>query len=140
MAYQGLPFAGSEIEIDDVVVGLVTSAETTSNIDEAEVTGAEDVSGDSPDQISAKKYRPVGVDKTFSLAGIYKPGDAGQEDLKEAADTGKEVTITSVNQAGYGAELEGFFTNFVSSGALAGVITFTATFRVNDTTEITPAS
>jgi hypothetical protein len=140
MAYQGLPFAGSVIKVDDVVLGLVTSAEITSNIDEAEVTGAEDVSGSSPDQISAKKYRPVGIDKTVAIAGIYKPGDAGQTDLKDAADTGAETDLEVVDQAGYGADLTGFFTNFVKSGALAGVYTFTATFRVNSETAITPGS
>lgn len=140
MAFQGVPFAGASIKIDNDVVGLVTSAEETINVDEVEVTGVEDTSGTAPDEISAKKYRPVGVDQVVSLSGIYKPGDDGQEALKDAALTGAEVDLEVIDQAGFGGDYTGFLTNFVKTGALAGVITFTATFRVNDYTPVAGSS
>lgn len=137
MAYQGLPFAGASIKVDSVVVGIVTGAEETINVDEVEVTGVEDVSGTAPDQISAKKYRPVGVDQTVTINGIYKPGDAGQKDLRDAALAGESIDLEVLDQSGNGTDYEGFLTGFTKTGALAGVITFTANFRVNDYTDVT---
>lgn len=140
MAYQGLPFAGASVKVDDTVIALITGSENNVNIDEVEVTGAEDVSGTAPNQISQKVYRPVGVDETVTLNGVYKTADAGQLDLAEAARLGKEIEIEDIKQDGYGAIYEGFLTGFAVTGALAGVYTFTANFRSNETTLVEPAS
>lgn len=133
-------FAGTSIKIDDVVVAIITDWQSTSNIEEQEVTGAEDTMGTSPNFISRRRYIPVGVDRTAQFSFIVVAGDAGQEAIKEAANAGtRDVELEYVNQAGEGEVLTGFFTNYQNSGQVNGMWTGQATFRANEWEDSTQA-
>lgn len=139
MAYDGVNFAGSSIDVDTETVGKVTAWTETTSISEEMVSGSEDTIGTAPNQLVKEKYRPTSQGVTGNVEGIYIPDNTGQADLKTAAKAGTEVTLTQTDQNGYGNEHTGFFTNFEITGELQGVYTFSAQFRSNDETVQEPA-
>ena len=134
MAEEEIRFAGTVIEVDNSVVAKVTSFTRTFNIQEEDVTGAEDVMDGS--LILHTKFIPVSVGETVNLAGIAIEGDAGQSALREAAENGIEVVLKQTRPTGYGLSMTGYFTGYEESGANASVYKFSGTFRVNEREDI----
>lgn len=140
MSFDGTNFAGSEITIDTTQVGKVTSWTDTTTVNAENVSGSNDTVGTAPNKIIKNKQRPVSVETTANVEGVYVPDDTGQQDLKTAAKAGTEVTLNQTDQNGYGEELTGFFENFEKTGELEGVYTFSAQFYSNEETAVTPSS
>lgn len=135
-------FAGTIIEVEDEVVAKVTSFSRSLSINEEEVTGAEDVIPGS--DILQQQFVSVSMGETASVEGIAIEDasglNAGQSELRDAAETGAIVVLRHTRNTGYGHALTGFFTAYDESGSVSGVYTFSGTFRVTDKSEITPGS
>lgn len=128
-------FAGTVIEIDDVVVAKVTSFQRTLDIQETETTGSEDtVDGGN---ILRQQFIAVAVGETIALEGIAIEADAGQSALATAAETGDTVVIRQTEASGDGYEMTGHFTRYEESGGVSeGIYTWSGDFRVNSKTAI----
>lgn len=134
VAEEEIRFAGTVIEVDGEVVAKVTSFTRTFDVQEEDVTGAEDVMEGS--LILHTKFIPVSVGETVNLAGIAIEGDAGQSALREAAENGTKVVLKQIRPTGYGLQMTGYFTGYEESGANASVYKFSGTFRVNEREDI----
>jgi len=136
-------FGNTVVEIDDVVIAKITSWTASSEISEEDVTGSEDVVAGS--NVLSQVYTPIAVSKTCEVEGIVIESesvgrDYGQSALKTAADSGKMVTVKETRNTGHGNASTGFFTSYEESASTSEVYKFKGTFRVNETTPITPGS
>ncbi len=135
-------FAGTIIEVDDEVVAKITSFTRTLTINEEEVTGAEDVIPGS--DILQQQFVSVSMGETATVEGIAIEDagglDDGQSELRDAAETGAIVVMRHTRNTGHGHALTGFFTAYEESGSVAGVYTFSGTFRVSEKSDVSPGS
>jgi hypothetical protein len=136
-------FADTVIEIDEVVVAKVTAFNRAVSIDEEDVTGSEDVVAGS--DVLQKQFVAIAVGETANVEGIAIESadsglDAGQSDLRDAAESGETVVLRHTRATGYGHAFTGFFTSYNESGSTSSVYRFTGAFRINSKEEITPAS
>lgn len=135
-------FAGTVIEIQDEVVAKVTSFNRSLSISEDDVTGAEDVIVGT--DVLQQQFVPIAVGETAAIEGVaIEDGsglDAGQSELKNAAEQGDIVSLRHVRNTGFGVLLTGFFTAYDETASTSGVYRFSGTFRVNSKVAITPGS
>lgn len=136
-------FAGTRISVDNEVVAKVTNFNRSVSISEENITGSEDYIPGT--DVLHERFTAIAVSETAAVEGITiekSPGglDDGQSELKDAAETGKIVTIRNVKSNGYGWVLTGFFTAYSEEGDTTKVYRFKSTFRVNAKTEIIPGS
>jgi hypothetical protein len=136
-------FAGTMCSIDSEVVAKVTNFNRTVSVSEENVTGSEDYIPGT--DVLHERFTAIAVNETASVEGITieeSPAglDDGQSELKDAAESGKIVTMRNVKNNGYGWNLTGFFNNYTEEADTTKVYRFKATFRVNGKTEITPGS
>ena len=135
-------FAGTVIEVDDVVVAKVTSFSREVSISEDDVTGAEDVVAGT--DVLHQQFVSIAVSETAEIEGVAIEGptgpDIGQSDLRTAAESGDEVVLKQTKNTGYGVSLTGFFTSYSEEGTTSGVYRFTGSFRVNSKVDIVPGS
>ena len=136
-------FAGTVIEVEDVVVAKVTGFNRALSISEEDVTGAEDTIAGT--DVLQGQFVAIKVDETADIEGIAvesaeSGADEGQSELKAAAEAGDTVTVRQIRNTGYGVALTGFFTAYNETGGVSGTYKFTGTFRVNSKTDITPGS
>ena len=127
-------FAGTVIEIDEVVVAKITSFAKAVAISEADVTGSEDVIAGT--DVLQQQFVSIGVGETANLEGIVIESattgpDVGQSDLRDAAESGQNVVLKNTRNTGYGTALTGFFTSYSENGSTSGVYRFSGAFRVN---------
>jgi hypothetical protein len=136
-------FAGTRVSIDNEVVAKVTNFNRTVSISEENITGSEDYIPGT--DVLHERFTAIAVNETASVEGITiekSPSglDDGQSELKDAAESGKIVTMRNVKSNGYGWVLTGFFNNYSEEADTTKVYRFKSTFRVNSKTEITPGS
>ncbi len=135
-------FAGTIIEVQDEVVAKVTSFSRSLDIAEEDVTGAEDVIAGT--DVLQLQFAAISVGETVDLEGIAiedaSGPDAGQSELKDAAESGAEVVMKHTRNTGYGKQYTGFFTSYEENGDTSGVYRFSGSFRVNEKEDITPGS
>lgn len=139
-------FASTTVKIGANAIAKVTSLRTNMNMQEIEVTGAEDVSG----VLVSEQFLPVSIGKTVELEGISVAGDGvsgtaqyevGQESLIDAANAGTELTLEvrkPIIDSGVakGYDYVGYFTAFQETGAVKDVYKWSGTFRINTATEV----
>lgn len=140
-------FASTTVKIGAVAVAKVTGLRLQMNMQEIEVTGAEDVSGALVNEI----WLPVAIGRTLDLDGIAVAGDgltgtpqyeAGQELLRDAAETGGSITLEvrkddpNVGGVNKGYDYVGYFTSFSEQGGVKDVYKWSGTFRINSQTEV----
>lgn len=136
-------FARTEIQIQNEVVAKITSFSKATEISEEDVTGSEDyIAGTN---VLHNKFVSISVGETADIEGITIESadtglDDGQSELKDAAETGADVTVRYVKHTGYGYSMSGFFTSYEESGSTSEVYKFKGSFRINSKTEITPGS
>ena len=136
-------FAGTMVSIDNEIVAKVTNFNRNVSISEENITGSEDyVAGT---DVLHERFTAIAVSETAAVEGItieQQPSglNDGQSELKDAAESGKIVTLICRKSNGYGWRLEGFFTAFSEEGDTTKVFRFKGTFRVNVKTEIVPGS
>jgi len=136
-------FAGTVVEVDNEVVAKITKFNRAVSISEENITGSEDYIPGT--DVLHEKFTAIAVSETASVEGITIENetnglDDGQSELKDAAESGKIVTMKSTKNNGYGWLLSGFFTAYDEDGDTTKVFRFKASFRVNSKTEITPGS
>jgi len=130
-------FAGTVIKVNDKVLAKVTSFSRSKDFNEADVTGAEDLTEGG--QILQQKFISVSVGETVTLEGIAISEDEGQSELADVADRGVEAVLEQTGPDGYGYKMTGYFTSYEESGSISeGVYTFSATFRVNEKEALEP--
>lgn len=135
-------FAGTVIEIANEVVAKVTAFNRALSISEDDVTGAEDVIVGT--DVLQQQFVPIAVGETADIEGVAIESsgvlDAGQSELKNAAECGDIVSLRHVKNTGSGVLLTGFFTAYNETGSTSGVYRFSGTFRVNSKVAVTPGS
>ncbi len=135
-------FAGTIIEVEDEVVAKVTSFTRSLSISEEDVTGAEDVIAGT--DVLQQQFVSIAVGETASVEGVAIEDaggpDAGQSELKDAAEVGATVVLKQTRNTGYGKALTGFFTSYEETGSTSGVYRFSGTFRVNEKVDVVPGS
>jgi hypothetical protein len=136
-------FACTVIKVDNEVVAKVTSFKRSLSISEEDVTGSEDcIAGTDVLHIQMVS---IAVDETAEIEGIAIESaltglDIGQSELRDAAETGKIVSVRYTRNTGYGFTLNGFFTKYDEEGSTSEVYKFKGSFRINSKTEIVPGS
>jgi hypothetical protein len=136
-------FAGTILEVDDEVVAKITSFSRAVTISEEDITGSEDVIAGT--DVLHQEFAAIAVGETANLEGIAIESeaegiDAGQSELRDAAESGKEVVLKQTRNTGYGQAMTGFFTSYNESGSTSGVYRFTGAFRINSKVELLPGS
>jgi len=136
-------FANTIVEVEDEVVAKVTAFNRSVSIDEEDVTGAEDVIAGT--NVLQKQFISIAVGETATVEGVAIEDastglDVGQSELRDAAESGQEVTVRHTRNTGFGWALTGFFTAYNETGSTSGSYRFNGTFRVNSKVEITPGS
>ena len=136
-------FAETILEVQDEVVAKITSFNRNVTISEEDVTGAEDVIAGS--DILHSQFVSIAKGETAAVAGIAIESavaglDAGQSELKDAAETGEIVSIKHTKANGYGNNMTGFFTSYEETGSVGSVYKFSGSFRVNTNVPIVPGS
>lgn len=132
-----IKFAGTVVKVDDVVVAKVTEFNTSTTVNEEEITGAEDVV--SGGDIVQQQFTSVSVNETATVSGIAIEGDAGQSALADAARSGATVDMAHIKPNGTGRKLTGFFTAYSENGGLSGgIYNWSGTFRINAAEPIVP--
>lgn len=136
-------FAGTVIEVDDIVVAKVTSFNKNVAVSEDNITGSEDVIPGT--DVLHEQFCSIAVSETAAVEGIVieltsTGRDIGQSELKDAAESGKTVVMKQTKNNGYGQSIRGFFTSYEETGDVSKVYRFKANFRVNEKTEILPGS
>lgn len=136
-------FAGTVIEIENEVVAKITSFTRAVSVSEEDVTGSEDVVPGS--DVLASQFVSIAVSETADVEGItIESADAGlddgQSELRDAAQSGKTVTMKHTKYNGHGYSMTGFFTSYEESGDTSGVYKFKGSFRINTKVAITPGS
>ncbi len=136
-------FASTVVVVDSELVAKVTAFNKNTSISEEDVTAAENVIPGT--DVLHSEFVSIMVSETANVEGIViekaSTGmDDGQSELKNAADTGKTVTMRQTRNTGYGYNLTGFFTSYEESADVSGVYKFKSTFRINTKTEIVPGS
>ena len=136
-------FGNTILEVNNEVVGKVTSFARALTVSEEDVTGSEDVIPGS--NVLHQQFVSIAVGETATIEGITMESqaegpDVGQSELRDAAEAGDIVTITHTKNTGYGQTLTGFFTAYNESGSTTAVYRFTGTFRVNSKVDIVPGS
>lgn len=136
-------FARTQIQVDSEVVAKITSFTKSAEISEEDVTGSEDyIAGTN---VLHQQFVSIAVGETAEVEGIAIESsssglDDGQSELRDAAETGKTVTLRHTRHTGYGYTMSGFFTSYEESGSTSEVYKFKGSFRINSKTEITPGS
>ncbi len=136
-------FAGTVVEVDALVVAKVTAFNKDLSVSEEDVTAAENVIAGT--DVLHTEFASIAVSETASVEGITIETaagglNAGQSELRNAAEKGKTVTIRHVRNTGYGYLLTGFFTGYNETGDVSGVYKYKTTFRVNSKVDIVPGS
>lgn len=136
-------FAGTSIMVDSEVVAKVTSWKKDVSVDEEDITGSEDYIAGT--DVLHKEHTPISVGETAEVEGISIETrasglDDGQSELKDAATTGKIVTVRHEKNNGYGDLCTGFFTSYSENASTTETYKFKGTFRVNSVVAITPGS
>jgi hypothetical protein len=136
-------FAETVVEVESEVVAKITSFNRNVSISEEDVTGAEDVVAGT--DILHSQFVSIAKGETADVAGIAIESattglDAGQSELRDAAENGEVITMTHTKANGYGRTLTGFFTSYTESGSIGSVYKFSGTFRVNTNVPIEPGS
>ena len=132
-------FAGSIFKIDGTLIAKVRSFRFSGSANEKDVTGAEDESGG----IADKQYLTTSKEKTVEIEGIEIAGsgahlEPGQTALRAAYEAGSSITFREENADGYGTDYTCVVTQYNRSGAVDDVFEFTANFRVNAESAVTP--
>lgn len=136
-------FARTVIQVDNEVVAKVTSFTRSVEISEEDVTGSEDyIPGTN---VLHQQFVSIAVGETAEVEGIAIESastglDDGQSELRDAAESGQEVTLRHTRNTGYGHLMTGFFTSYEESGSTSEVYKFKGSFRVNTKVEIRPGS
>lgn len=136
-------FARTQIQVDNEVVAKVTTFSRKVDISEEDVTGSEDyIAGTN---VLHQNFVSIAVGETADVEGIAIESsssglDDGQSELRDAAESGKEVTMRHVRHTGFGYLMTGFFTSYEESGSTSEVYKYKGSFRINSKTEITPGS
>lgn len=136
-------FAGTIITVDSEPVAKVTSWKRNVSIDEEDITGSEDYIAGT--DVLHKEFSPLAVGETAEVEGISIETaaaglDDGQSELKDAATTGKIVTVRHTKKNGYGDICTGFFTSYEEAASTASTYKFKGTFRINSLSAIVPGS
>ncbi|GAK03123.1 hypothetical protein JCM19037_1416 [Geomicrobium sp. JCM 19037] len=132
-------FAGTTVDVNEEVVAKITSFGHSMDIEEADITGSEDlVEGG---LIYRQQFIATAVGETVSLEGISIQGDKGQSELKTTAEQGRQAELTHTDASGRGHKLTGFFTSYEEEGSVSdGIYNFSGEFRVNSKEEIDPGN
>lgn len=136
-------FAKTEIQVDSEIVAKITKFSRSVEISEEDVTGSEDYIAGT--DVLHQQFVSIAVGETAEVEGIAIESattglNDGQSELKEAAETGKIVTMRHTRATGYGYNMVGFFTNYEESGSTSETYKFKGSFRINSKTEIIPGS
>jgi hypothetical protein len=136
-------FARTEIQVENEVVAKVTSFSRKVDISEEDVTGSEDyIPGTN---VLHQNFASIAVGETADVEGIAIESSAsglddGQSELKDAAESGKDVTMRQIRNTGFGHLLTGFFTSYEENGSTSEVYKYKGSFRINSKVAITPGS
>lgn len=136
-------FARTQIQVDNEVVAKITSFSRQVDISEEDVTGSEDyIAGTN---VLHQNFVSIAVGETADVEGIAIESSSsglndGQSELRDAAESGKEVTMRQVRHTGFGNVMTGFFTSYEESGSTSEVYKFKGSFRINSKVEVTPGS
>jgi hypothetical protein len=136
-------FAKTYIEVDNELVAKVTKFSRKVDIEEEDTTGSEDYIAGT--DVLHKQFVSISVGETADIEGITRESSIsglqdGQSELRDAAETGKAVTVKQSRYTGFGWLLRGFFTSYEEDGEKGGVYKWKGTFRINSKTEVTPGS
>lgn len=132
------PFAGSVIKIDGVVVARVNSVRRSGTASVADVTGAENVSGD----LAVIQRKTTSREYQLEIAGITLEGsgpielEPGQSALKVAFEAGTEVVLQTLDANGKGHDDTSLITAYNQEAAVGDVYKFSATLVVNSTATV----
>jgi hypothetical protein len=138
-----IKFGGTSVTIDSEVVAKITAFNKNVSVSEEDVTGSEDILPGT--DVLHSQFVSIAISETAAVEGIaiesaVSGPDDGQSELKNAAETGKIVTMRHVRNTGYGHSLAGFFTSYEETADVSGVYKFKGTFRVNTKNSIVPGS
>lgn len=140
---QEVKFARTTLEVDNELVAKLTTWSKATEVAEEDITGSEDyIAGTN---VLHLVFASISVGETAEMEGISMQSSVtglndGQSELKDAANTGKTVTVRQVNHNGFGYLLTGFFTSYEESASVSEVYKWKGSFRINTKTEITPGS
>jgi hypothetical protein len=140
---QEVKFARTNIEVDGETVAKVTTYSRAVEVAEEDITGSMDyIAGTN---VLHQQYASISVGETAEMEGISMESNetglnAGQSELKDAAETGKTVTLRHTKHTGFGYVFSGFFTSYEESAGVSEVYKWKGSFRINSKTEITPGS
>ena len=132
------PFAGSVIKIDGTVVARVSSVRRAGTANVADVTGAENVSGDLAviqRKTTSREYQLEIAGVTISAAGPVEL-EAGQSALKTAFEAGTTVVLQTLDANGKGHDDTSLITAYNQEASVGEVYKFSATLVVNSTATV----